>query len=237
VDADGDGKPDLPDRTPPELVSAHRVVGHDSLVDVEFSEPLDSTSAQLESNYTVYEASVPSNTVAVLEALLLGDGKTVRLSLERGVGDGYEISVSFVADTSCYQNEIEPGSTVAVSGPVTGDDAGAVTSYAGKLYQNYPNPFNPSTVIRFEVPGRVAEDSGYKLRNAGTGGTVHVELAIYDLKGRLVRTLVSGELEPGLHSITWDGTNNRGVAVSTGVYFYRLLTPETTITKKMVLIR
>ena len=74
------------------------------------------------------------------------------------------------------------------------------------LYQNYPNPFNPSTIIAFYLP------------RAG-----HVSLVIYDVTGSAVRTLVDGaESRPGAIRSLWDGTNDDGVQVGSGVYYYRL---------------
>jgi hypothetical protein len=89
------------------------------------------------------------------------------------------------------------------------------------LHQNVPNPFNPTTVIRYDVP-------------AGGG---HVTLRIYDVAGRLVRTLVDGVQEAGVKSLVWNGANNSGSRVSTGVYFYRLTAPGFEQTRKMVLIQ
>lgn len=87
-----------------------------------------------------------------------------------------------------------------------------------RLYQNYPNPFNPSTIIRFVVETQHA-----------------VSLRVYDILGREVKTLISQQLSPGEHSVTWNGTNNNGQGVSAGVYFYRLVTDDFIQTKKMVL--
>jgi hypothetical protein len=89
------------------------------------------------------------------------------------------------------------------------------------LYQNVPNPFNPTTAIRYDVP----EGGG------------HVRLAIYDVNGRLVRTLVDRTDTPGEKSVDWDGTDDRGVGVSSGVYFCRLVAPGLTETRKMALIQ
>jgi hypothetical protein len=73
------------------------------------------------------------------------------------------------------------------------------------LEQNYPNPFNPSTRIDFA------------LAQAGT-----VRLTVYDILGREVKRIVQGELPAGKHSAIWDGTDNRGEKMASGVYFYRL---------------
>jgi hypothetical protein len=89
------------------------------------------------------------------------------------------------------------------------------------LYQNVPNPFNPTTVIHYDVPER--------------GG--HVTLRVYDVAGRLVRTLVDRQQMEGVKRVTWDGRNTQGSLVSTGVYFYRMTAPGFTKTRKMVLLK
>jgi hypothetical protein len=88
------------------------------------------------------------------------------------------------------------------------------------LYQNEPNPFNPSTRIRFSLPART-----------------RVLLRVYDVSGRLVRTLVEGVMDEGTKSVVWNGRNNEGRAVNSGVYFYTLQTGEGSITRKLVLLR
>jgi FlgD Ig-like domain len=88
------------------------------------------------------------------------------------------------------------------------------------LYPNVPNPFNPSTMIRFALPT-----------------SVHVELAIYDTNGRLVRTLVNEVRGYGEHEVTWNGRNEAGAGVSSGVYFYRLRAGKFNASQKMVLLK
>jgi hypothetical protein len=92
------------------------------------------------------------------------------------------------------------------------------------LSQNYPNPFNPSTTINFDVPGELGEEKP-------------VKLTIYDIRGRKVRTLVDSEYEPGNHRVIWDGKNERGQRVTSGVYLYTLRSEARTYTKKMVLVK
>jgi len=84
-----------------------------------------------------------------------------------------------------------------------------------ELYQNYPNPFNPSTVVSFTLP----EMS-------------HVKIAVYNVIGQEVAKLVDKEMEAGFHNITFDGSN-----LSTGLYIYRLETPNYSKTMKMILLR
>lgn len=96
--------------------------------------------------------------------------------------------------------------------------AGAVS-----LAQNVPNPFNPSTTVSFTV--------------AQEAGTVQARLAVYDLRGALVRTLLDGTVEPGTHRLEWDGRDSRGRRAASGVYFLRLSAGGETRVRKMVMIK
>lgn len=93
------------------------------------------------------------------------------------------------------------------------------------LYQNYPNPFNPSTTITFELP---------------TDGFVTIN--IYDLTGRLVRTLMNEQQLAGIHSIQWNGTDDAGQKIAAGIYLYQIEFTNATgeamvLTKKMSLVK
>jgi hypothetical protein len=92
-----------------------------------------------------------------------------------------------------------------------------------ELRQNYPNPFNPTTSITYFVP-----EAGPKQQ---------VSLVVYDVTGSRVRTLVSGEHDAGRFNVEWDGRDNRGNQVSSGVYFYRLHTTGFSASKKMLLLK
>ncbi|MFQ6103020.1 MAG: hypothetical protein ACE5OP_01865 [Candidatus Glassbacteria bacterium] len=92
------------------------------------------------------------------------------------------------------------------------------------LNQNFPNPFNPATTVCFDVHG----DRGIKK---------HVILIVYDVRGRQVRRLVDSVLEAGSHRVIWDGSDDRGKKVSSGLYFYALRCGEVSITRRMVLVR
>jgi hypothetical protein len=105
------------------------------------------------------------------------------------------------------------------SGQVTGDDSPDLPP-AFALYQNHPNPFNPSTMIRFDLPR-----------------DTHVTLDIYSVSGELVATLADGMMEAGHWELVWTGTGRDGGPVTSGVYFYRLVTDGFTRTRKMVLLR
>ena len=92
------------------------------------------------------------------------------------------------------------------------------TEYA--LYQNAPNPFNPVTTIPFKLKDNAK-----------------VSLVIYNALGQKVKTLVSGRLNAGTYRETWNGSNDLGRKVASGIYFYKLITPSKVFTKKMVLIK
>ncbi len=88
------------------------------------------------------------------------------------------------------------------------------------LSQNYPNPFNPSTTIQFKVPD-----------------AVDVRLRVYDVGGRLVRTLVDEQKKPNVYKVVWDGHDNNGSRVASGVYFYKLEAGAFVKTRKMVILK
>lgn len=91
---------------------------------------------------------------------------------------------------------------------------------AFELRQNYPNPFNPSTTIAYLLPTRAK-----------------VALNIYNLLGQEVRNLVKGDQAPGLQQVQWDGRDNHGNTVASGIYIYRIVAGDFTATRKMILLR
>jgi hypothetical protein len=89
------------------------------------------------------------------------------------------------------------------------------------LAQNYPNPFNPTTTIKYTIKEQA-----------------HVSLKVYNVAGQLVRTLVDEVQRPDrVTPVEWRGLNNAGQRVASGVYFYKLVTKNYTMTKKMVLLK
>jgi flagellar hook assembly protein FlgD len=91
------------------------------------------------------------------------------------------------------------------------------------LRQNYPNPFNPITTIEFSLG--ISADGGSKQR---------VNLDIYNILGRHVKSLVDGDMLPGNYQVQWDATNVSSQKVATGIYLYRLKVGSETKTKKML---
>lgn len=88
------------------------------------------------------------------------------------------------------------------------------------LQQNYPNPFNPSTTIRFSVP----KES-------------QVKLEVYDMTGSLVKTVLDERLGARNMEVVWDGTNNSGARVASGMYLYRIQASDFVAVKKMVMLK
>ncbi len=89
------------------------------------------------------------------------------------------------------------------------------------LLSNYPNPFNPNTVIK------------YQLKQAEK-----ISLTVYSINGEVIRHLASDQMHvAGSHEITWNGRNDNGVLVNSGIYFCRLTTPTQTLSLKMTLIK
>jgi len=84
------------------------------------------------------------------------------------------------------------------------------------LSQNYPNPFNPTTSIKYSIS-----------QNA------NVQLIVYNMLGQVVKTLVNNEQEAGYYTIQWNGTNDFGGKVSSGIYIYRIVAGDFTKTIKM----
>jgi choice-of-anchor B domain-containing protein len=89
-----------------------------------------------------------------------------------------------------------------------------------RLHQNYPNPFNPSTKIKFDVPSNVKSE------------TANVKIAVYDILGNEVTSLLDGDIKPGTYELTWNADNN-----ANGVYFYKLITEGISETRKMLLVK
>jgi hypothetical protein len=112
--------------------------------------------------------------------------------------------------TFAKESEVEEAEVASGQSPVT--------SY--QLAQNYPNPFNPSTTIQFSVP------------EAGV-----VQLSVYNITGQEVRTLVSGQMNAGRHMINWDGKDNTGQVMPSGVYLYKLRVNGFAQTRKMTFMK
>ena len=88
------------------------------------------------------------------------------------------------------------------------------------LFHNYPNPFNPTTTLRYNLPENT-----------------FVNITIYDMMGRVVKTLINSNQKAGFKSVMWNATNNTGSALSAGLYIYTIQAGGFRQSKKMVLLK
>jgi hypothetical protein len=155
--------------------------------------------------------------------------------LDKNVTTGTDYWYAVTAYDDGTQNWAEPGKALesayfwcwtgftskGVTAP-TLDGVGVTVARADRfaLEQNAPNPFNPSTTIRFAVPANG-----------------NVRLTVFDVNGRIVRTLVDGNATAGNHEVVWDGLDMSGRSVASGVYIYRLTGANNEITRRMTLVR
>jgi len=140
--------------------------------------------------------------------------------LKRGIGLDYkEVELTNTYLVGAVVNGVAYGDTAARVG--IHEAVSPPLALQPKLYENYPNPFNARTTITFHLPKQTA-----------------VTVAMYNLAGRRVCTLIQTRIyAPGTHQIQWDGINQQGEAVSSGIYVYRLTTPKFVETKKLVLLQ
>jgi subtilisin family serine protease len=140
------------------------------------------------------------------------------MNLDANGGQGV-VAYALVFGNSLTQLRANADEAIAVYNPVAalGEDTPLKLF---RLGQNHPNPFNPVTNIKFTL--------------AGEGP---VELAVYDLSGRKISTLVRETRGPGDHEVTWNGTDQAGSPVPSGMYFYRLNAGVESKTRKMMLVK
>jgi hypothetical protein len=178
------------------------------------------------------DLAVPGNAVAILKGM--GDGRFSDplyygpMGRVIALGDfdhngNRDIAIGYYAGFRIPHVSIliNNSATVGVESPPEGKSH---LPKAIALSQNYPNPFNPSTTIAFDITG----PSGYKQA---------VSLIVYDIRGRRVKILVDSKLEPGSHVIHWDGRNDGGGSVSSGIYLYTLRTGGEAYTRKMSVLK
>ena len=149
------------------------------------------------------------STLALLDAQVTGvEGN---YELNSGLADSNAANSSYISFEESLQ---------VISTGVSDQNQPGTLPKSFALSQNFPNPFNASTRI------------DYALANSG-----RVSLEIYNLLGQKVRTLVSEYQAPGYKTVIWDGKNEAGQILASGVYFYRLKTPASSFTRKMALLR
>jgi hypothetical protein len=160
--------------------------------------------------YVIHDNSNPALVAATIDP---GDALDLSCAADQG-----GVATIVIRATDSGGLSVDDTLAVTVSTATAVDDPILPDGFA--LGQNVPNPFNPTTTISFDIgqPGRV-------------------DLRIYDVSGRLIRTLVSGELPSTRHTVEWDGRDDSGALASSGVYFYRLTTRDFDATKKMLLLK
>lgn len=181
-----------------------------------FSKPVDDRTAEDVSCYELYEGGPGGQTVAIDEAILLGDRVNVNLRLRDELRNGHRYTVRIKGVKDRGGNTISTENECAFtfgSGPVE------TTPRLFALHQNFPNPFNPGTTITFHIPA-----------------ASRVLLEIFDAAGRRIATLIDDDMEPGDHTAVWDGRMQSGVTVRSGVYFCRLRAGNDIAVRKMVLL-
>ena len=192
---DGEGLAILENHSPVELLG-FSVSARDNAVELSWS-----TATETENlGFHIYRSETPAGDYnRATRQMIYGAGNSSRQT-------NYSWRDADVLSGKTYYYKLADfdfNGNVTFHGPVLAT-AGMLPE-AFTLEQNYPNPFNPSTRIAFSLP------------QAG-----HVKLTIYDVLGRVVRTLVSGELAAGTHLVTWKGTNDAGTRVASGIYLYTL---------------
>jgi len=154
--------------------------------------------------------ALPDQVGETITYLGVPPGSGIRMGIDRdrdGFRDRWEIALG--------SDPADPNSVPRVAAAETGS-----APVAPQLFQNAPNPFNPSTTIAFRF---------------GTAG--RVRLLVFDVSGRLVKTLVDKTLPAGNHTVRWDGSDDRGHATASGRYYYRLRVGDKVLTRAMTLLR
>ena len=135
---------------------------------------------------------------------------------------GTEVTVWALTGTNLTQEAVQVKVGTVASVTAISNEPLAEVPAGFELQQNYPNPFNPATTIPFTIQGNQFQ---------------HVNLEVYNLLGQKVKTIYSGILSAGTYRFQWNGTNDYGQAVSSGVYFYKLTVEQTSRVKQMILLR
>ncbi|MGH7492351.1 MAG: CHRD domain-containing protein [bacterium] len=169
--------------------------------------------------YLITDASDPSGAVA-LRTPAASDTEIEGVPIPTGgaIFEGVLGQFNSTDPAAGYQLSPVLATDVVLSTGV--DEPGSELPDRFALLQNYPNPFNPTTIIRYDLP-----QAGY------------VKLVIYNLLGKAVRALVNAKEAPGFKQVTWDGANDAGERVTSGIYIYRIETEGFAATRKLMLLR
>jgi len=144
----------------------------------------------------------------------LNDSISVQIGVY-GTDDNFTITEDIVVASDNTELTVQIGVGVEVA-----IDESGLTPFEFALHQNYPNPFNPETNIQFDV----AENSD-------------VNVSIFNIMGQKVATLVNGNMDAGIYHIKWNGISDKGIALPSGMYFYKMKSLEYLSVKKLVLVK
>jgi len=170
-------------------------------------------------SYTVTDASDQSGAVA-LRTPAASDTRIAGVLIPKGTFALEGVLGQFSSANPATGYQLHPILATDIT-PTTGvEEQNAELPERFALQQNYPNPFNPTTIIRYDLPKQV-----------------HVKLAIYNLLGKRVRTLVDGMEAPGFRQISWDGKSDDGTRMASGIYIYRIETEGFVQARKMTLLK
>ncbi len=177
-------------------------------------------TAELSSNDTCFTSFVISGTFGNIEpgeSKIIAGGAAFRVSEDCAGDVNLPITVSIYSDGYPFWTD---SFMVYINESLGIETDTGIMPKEFALLQNYPNPFNPITTIQYEIPHRSV-----------------VQVTIYDLLGRKVKTLINQTQDAGYKLITWNATNDQGRPVSAGVYLYQIQAGEFVQTKKMVLLK
>jgi len=205
-----------------------KIVYEDSFLAVTnvFKGPALSPAVDFEVSHSIYPDSILI-ALAVLNGALDGPGRILDLVLTPGSDQVVtQVGIEYSSLRDSLGQEIihrTTGAEIQISCPTSVEDQDEADRQIPSTYglsQNYPNPYNLETQIAYQLPH-----------------PAKVLLRIYNVRGQLVRTLVNENTPAGNQVVVWDGRNDEGREVSSGIYFYRLNAGQFTDTKKMVLLK
>ena len=177
--------------------------------------PMLGSTIQIKVNNTTIHTIDASNYVQN------GQYKEVDLSLANYAGQSITIQFYITyGDPGLWQDYGMFLDNVSVRAPVGISDDPMIIPLASKLHANYPNPFNPTTTISFDTP----KDG-------------NVQIDIFNIKGQKVKSLVNDHFAPGTHKVVWNGTDDQGQNVGSGIFFYRMKSEGYETNRKMILMK
>lgn len=190
-------------------------------IKVEAAVLLSATIGQLNSNSFVL---LDKNVLTDANTLILEKQNRFLTFADLQVGQFVQVRAEQLDSGTLQATKVKVQSANSVSGIGSNQPDGSQVPEGFILHQNFPNPFNPMTTIRFEIPNSV-------------NGQVSTRLIIYNLLGQVVRTLLDEPLAAGTYQQQWDGKDDHGNLLSSGVYLYQMKIGNLTQTKRLVLVK